>query len=182
MSHTLRNVVLALASASALAAASAPAHAQFIYQPQPTPFGSRIGVAQPSLPADGYAPRIMPHLPRGVDPRVSTPGPLIGRIPLEPRPFDPYPTGPGAAPTPPAPAEPHDDHRRYRDRALAAGALGFFAGALVSGAMANQRAEVATNELPGWWIAACAKRYRSYDYATNTYMRKNGLRYWCDPR
>lgn len=79
----------------------------------------------------------------------------------------------------------HYYHRHYGHGggdALAAGAVGLAAGALIGAAIANQ-AQAAPPPPPGTvdpTVAAyCARRYRSYDPATGTFMATNGMRYVC---
>ena len=66
--------------------------------------------------------------------------------------------------------------------AVAAGVLGLAAGALVAGAIANQ-AQAAPPPPPGTvdpqLAAYCARKYRSYDPATGTFLAGNGMRYVC---
>ncbi|WP_040639214.1 BA14K family protein [Microvirga lotononidis] len=66
--------------------------------------------------------------------------------------------------------------------AVAAGVLGLAAGALVAGAIANQ-AQAAPPPPPGTQdpqlAAYCARKYRSYDPVTGTFMANNGYRYVC---
>lgn len=65
--------------------------------------------------------------------------------------------------------------------AVAAGAAGLAAGALIGSAIANQPAAVPAP--PGTVspsvAAYCARRYRSYDPASGTYLSNNGMRYVC---
>jgi hypothetical protein len=82
----------------------------------------------------------------------------------------------------------------YRDRyyyrrggngaAVAAGVAGIAAGALIAGAIANQaQAQPAVPAPPGTvdpQVAAyCARKYRSYDPGTGTFLATNGMRYVC---
>ena len=66
--------------------------------------------------------------------------------------------------------------------AVAAGVLGLAAGALVAGAIANQ-AQAAPPPPPGTvdpqLAAYCARKYRSYDPGTGTFLASNGMRYVC---
>jgi hypothetical protein len=66
--------------------------------------------------------------------------------------------------------------------AVAAGVLGLAAGALVAGAIANQ-AQAAPPPPPGTvdpqLAAYCARKYRSYDPGTGTFLATNGMRYVC---
>ncbi|WP_112663563.1 BA14K family protein [Microvirga flavescens] len=78
-------------------------------------------------------------------------------------------------------------YRRYDDgsAALAAGAAGLAAGALIGGAIASQPSQSALPAPPGTVspsvAAYCARKYRSYDPATGTYLATNGMRYVCTP-
>jgi hypothetical protein len=75
-------------------------------------------------------------------------------------------------------------HHRHYDggSALAAGAVGLAAGALIGSAIASQ-AQAAPPPPPGTvdpTVAAyCARKYRSYDPVTGTFLAHNGLRYVC---
>jgi hypothetical protein len=74
--------------------------------------------------------------------------------------------------------------RRGNSAALAAGAVGLAAGAILGGALANQAyAQPAPPRPPGTvnpQVAAyCARTYRSYDPVSGTYLASNGLRYVC---
>jgi len=74
--------------------------------------------------------------------------------------------------------------RRGNGAALAAGAVGLAAGAMLGGALANQaHAQPAPPPPPGTvnpQVAAyCARTYRSYDPVSGTYLASNGLRYVC---
>ena len=66
--------------------------------------------------------------------------------------------------------------------AVAAGVLGLAAGALVAGAIANQ-AQAAPPPPPGTvdpqLAAYCARKYRSYDPGSGTFLAGNGMRYVC---
>jgi hypothetical protein len=77
--------------------------------------------------------------------------------------------------------------RRRNGAALAAGAVGLAAGAILGGALANQAyAQPAPPPPPGTvnpQVAAyCARTYRSYDPVSGTYLASNGLRYVCTYR
>ncbi|WP_114946815.1 BA14K family protein [Microvirga calopogonii] len=68
--------------------------------------------------------------------------------------------------------------------AVAAGVAGLAAGALIAGAIANQaQAQPAVPPPPGTvdpqMAAYCARKYRSYDPATGTFLATNGMRYVC---
>ena len=75
-------------------------------------------------------------------------------------------------------------YRRDNGAAVAAGVAGLAAGALIAGAIANQaQAQPAAPPPPGTvdpqMAAYCARKYRSYDPATGTFMASNGMRYVC---
>ncbi len=75
-------------------------------------------------------------------------------------------------------------YRRDNGAAVAAGVAGLAAGALIAGAIANQaQAQPAAPPPPGTvdpqMAAYCARKYRSYDPATGTFMANNGMRYVC---
>jgi hypothetical protein len=76
-------------------------------------------------------------------------------------------------------------HRHYYrgGDALAAGAVGLAAGALIGTAIASQAQAQAAPPPPGTvdpQVAAyCARKYRSYDPVTGTFMATNGMRYVC---
>jgi anti-sigma factor RsiW len=74
----------------------------------------------------------------------------------------------------------------YRDNggaAVAAGVAGLAAGALIAGAIASQPQAAAAPPPPGTVspevAAYCARKYRSYDPATGTFLANNGMRYVC---
>lgn len=66
--------------------------------------------------------------------------------------------------------------RPYYGGAAAAGVAGLAAGALVGGAIASQGAR--PPEDPNW-VASCARRYRTFDAASGTYLASDGQRYVC---
>jgi hypothetical protein len=76
-------------------------------------------------------------------------------------------------------------YRRHDNgAAVAAGVAGLAAGALIAGAIANQaQAQPAAPPPPGTVspsvAAYCARKYRSYDPATGTFLASNGMRYVC---
>jgi hypothetical protein len=75
-------------------------------------------------------------------------------------------------------------YRRGNGSAVAAGVAGLAAGALIAGAIANQaQAQPAAPPPPGTidpqMAAYCARKYRSYDPATGTFLATNGMRYVC---
>lgn len=82
------------------------------------------------------------------------------------------------------PPPPYYYYRRPRDNgaAVAAGVAGVAAGALIAGAIANQ-AQAQPPAPPGTvnpTVAAyCARKYKSYDPVTRTYLAYNGMRYVC---
>ncbi len=73
-------------------------------------------------------------------------------------------------------------YRRDNGAAVAAGVAGLAAGALIAGAIANQ-AQAAPPPPPGTVspsvAAYCARKYRSYDPVTGTFLATNGVRYVC---
>lgn len=83
---------------------------------------------------------------------------------------------------------PYYHHRHYHrhdsgSSALAAGAVGLAAGALIGSAIASSQAQAAPPPPPGTvdpQVAAyCARKYRSYDPVTGTFLATNGMRYVC---
>ena len=60
---------------------------------------------------------------------------------------------------------------------VAAGVAGLAAGAIIGGALASQNGYYA--EYQGGGRGYCARRYRSYDPASGTYMGYDGLRHPC---
>ncbi|MBO1908278.1 BA14K family protein [Microvirga sp. 3-52] len=91
------------------------------------------------------------------------------------------------------PGEGYTQYRRYyggpryyrrggNGGAVAAGVLGLAAGALIAGAIANQ-AQAAPPPSPGTvnphLAAYCARKYRSYNPRTGTFVASNGYRYVC---
>jgi len=73
-------------------------------------------------------------------------------------------------------------YRRENGAAVAAGVAGLAAGALIAGAIASQ-AQPAAPQPPGivdpQVAAYCARKYRSYDPASGTFLASNGMRYVC---
>lgn len=71
------------------------------------------------------------------------------------------------------------DRRRHRDRddsALVAGIIGFALGAAIVGsAQEAERARSADASFDDY----CARRYRSYDRGSRTYLGSDGLRHYC---
>lgn len=79
---------------------------------------------------------------------------------------------------------PYYYRRHDNGAAVAAGVAGLAAGALIAGAIANQaQAQPAAPPPPGTVspsvAAYCARKYRSYDPATGTFLANNGMRYVC---
>jgi len=74
-------------------------------------------------------------------------------------------------------------HHGHGGSALAAGAVGLAAGALIGSAIAGSQAQAAPPPPPGTvdpqLAAYCARKYRSYDPATGTFLSTNGMRYVC---
>ena len=65
--------------------------------------------------------------------------------------------------------------------AIAGGIFGLAAGMMIAGAASNSRAN--RNSVRGMdaeWIAYCARKYRSYDARTNTFLGHDGYRHYCD--
>jgi hypothetical protein len=78
----------------------------------------------------------------------------------------------------------HHYYRRDSGSAVAAGVAGLAAGALIAGAIASQaQAQPAAPPPPGTVdpsvAAYCARKYRSYDPGTGTFLASNGMRYVC---
>jgi hypothetical protein len=78
----------------------------------------------------------------------------------------------------------HHYYRRDNGSAVAAGVAGLAAGALIAGAIASQaQAQPAAPPPPGivdpQVAAYCARKYRSYDPASGTFLSTNGMRYVC---
>lgn len=67
-----------------------------------------------------------------------------------------------------------DDH----SDAIIAGILGFALGAAIAGSTQDKERATARLHDPDW-TAACARRYRSFDPATGTYLGYDGLRRYC---
>lgn len=72
------------------------------------------------------------------------------------------------------------EHRRHRDHddssALVAGIIGFALGAAIVGS--QQEAEHARSADRSW-DAYCARKYRTYDPHSRTYLGADGLRHYC---
>jgi hypothetical protein len=77
----------------------------------------------------------------------------------------------------------HRHYNRGNGAAVAAGVAGLAAGALIAGAIASQAQPAAAPPPPGTvdpTVAAyCARKYRSYDPGTGTFLASNGIRYVC---
>lgn len=71
----------------------------------------------------------------------------------------------------------NERHRRDDDNsALIAGIIGFALGAAIVGTMDQaEHARTADDS----WDAYCARRYRSYDPRSRTYLGYDGLRHYC---
>lgn len=67
--------------------------------------------------------------------------------------------------------------------AVGAGVAGLAAGAIIGGAIANSQAQAAPVVVQGGpdpeTVAACARRFRSYDPASGTYLSNDGTRRPC---
>ncbi len=67
--------------------------------------------------------------------------------------------------------------------AVGAGVAGLAAGAIIGGAIANSQARAAPVVVQGGadpeTVAACARRFRSYDAASGTYLSNDGTRRPC---
>jgi len=63
--------------------------------------------------------------------------------------------------------------------AVGAGVAGLAAGAIIGGAIANSQAQAAPRGVPAEAVAACARRFRSYDAASGTYLGNDGQRHSC---
>ncbi|UYW28318.1 BA14K family protein [Methylorubrum extorquens] len=81
---------------------------------------------------------------------------------------------------------PHRFHRGYGYRrgpgvgaAIGAGAAGLAAGAIIGGAIANSQTQAARGAADAEVVAACARRFRSYDAASSTYLGNDGARHPC---
>lgn len=70
--------------------------------------------------------------------------------------------------------ERRDDH----SDAIIAGVLGFVLGAAIAGSQQEQQAVRSRLEDPNW-IAYCARKYRSFDPNSGTYLGYDGLRHYC---
>ncbi|TXM72784.1 MULTISPECIES: BA14K family protein [unclassified Methylobacterium] len=60
--------------------------------------------------------------------------------------------------------------------AVGAGVAGLAAGAIIGGAIANSQAQAAQGSEA---VAACARRFRSYDASSGTYLGNDGDRHTC---
>ena len=70
------------------------------------------------------------------------------------------------------------DSRDDHDDAVIAGLLGFALGAAIAGSR-QDKDRVESRRDDREWIAACARRYRSFDPASGTYLGRDGLRHYC---
>lgn len=74
----------------------------------------------------------------------------------------------------------HHGHRGNAGAAIAGGILGIAAGAMIAGAAANAaQAPAAAPVGDPNWVAYCARKYRSFDPASGTYLANDGNRYYC---
>ncbi len=69
--------------------------------------------------------------------------------------------------------------RRKDDRheEVIAGLFGFVLGAALAESREEQRDQVRLEDRQ--WIAACARKYRSFDARSGTYLGRDGLRHYC---
>lgn len=72
----------------------------------------------------------------------------------------------------------HEPARDEHDDAIIAGLLGFALGAAIAGSH-QDKARVESHRDDREWIASCARRYRSFDPVSGTYLGKDGLRHYC---
>lgn len=70
------------------------------------------------------------------------------------------------------------DNRRDESAAVAAGFLGFVLGAAIAGSQGERSYAVARLGDPNW-IAYCARKYRSFDPRSGTYLGYDGYRRYC---
>jgi len=75
-------------------------------------------------------------------------------------------------------------YRRDRGDAVAAGVVGLAAGALIAGAIANSAQAAPAAPPPPATVdpqlaSYCARKYRSFDPVTGTFLSTNGKRYVC---
>jgi hypothetical protein len=68
----------------------------------------------------------------------------------------------------------HDHDWDFDDDDVAAGIIGFAAGAIAGGALAPPRYVV-----PSGHVARCKAEYQSYDVRTDTYLGYDGDRHYC---
>jgi hypothetical protein len=78
-------------------------------------------------------------------------------------------------------------YRRDNGAAVAAGVAGLAAGALIAGAIANSQAQATAMPAPPATVdpqlaAWCARKYRSFDPVTGTYLAVTGERIVCTYR
>ncbi len=62
---------------------------------------------------------------------------------------------------------------------MGAGVAGLAAGAIIGGAIANSQAQAAQDAANSEAVAACARRFRSYDASSGTYLGNDGDRHAC---
>jgi hypothetical protein len=62
--------------------------------------------------------------------------------------------------------------------AIAGGILGLATGAIIAGSAASAAAPPPGAVNPSW-VAYCARKYRSFDPASGTYLAYDGTRYYC---
>lgn len=63
--------------------------------------------------------------------------------------------------------------------AVGAGVVGLAAGAIIGGAIANAQAQAVPRGVSADAAAACARRFRSYDASSGTYLGHDGDRHAC---
>lgn len=79
----------------------------------------------------------------------------------------------------------YDDRRDYRRRrnndgdVAAAAIIGLAVGAIVGGAISNDNRNDRRYYRGDSHQQRCAQRYRSYDYRTDTFVGRDGRRYYC---
>ena len=72
----------------------------------------------------------------------------------------------------------HGDRRDDRNDAIIAGLLGFALGAAIAGSQEEKDRTQPRLRDPDW-IAYCARKYRSFDPQSGTYLARDGLRRYC---
>ncbi|RRN64300.1 BA14K family protein [Caulobacter sp. 602-1] len=73
----------------------------------------------------------------------------------------------------------HGDRRDDHDEAIIAGLLGFALGAAIAGSQ-QEKERVKPRLSDPDWIAYCARKYRSFDPRSGTYLGYDGLRRYCE--